>query len=486
MAKKAKQYGDIDSPTSLSDSDFQELLKRQKADPVGFTQKIKQSRLPGKQINVRSDTGAPSQAPPKVGGSSSLFTSNIMNNLPAPGTFKTKKTLASTASSGKGGGFSASELIKALTGSGQNLVEKMIANAKGGGSGGGALAGALGGANMRPESAGPPAAFGKSFDDYLAEAQGQTGVDNSIFNAREEALKSRAGLGEAEIAKIYAQLGNSMATAGSEANTRYTAAQDAAGKNAEATTAAIAAARQGTSAEQAAIAKANGMEDIAPSASQNYAATDATNSISSALASSLSQKDYLQSMGAAQGNYFEGNRAASGFRGAEAQAALRRDLQDQLSVVQEDKSRAAANAKNEANSLAAQRYAADYGQFNDQRSYLDNLDNTAYSRAQQQAESQQSYDLRMEELRGSQAQAQAEAEASAQKNMPAYAKIQSQLAQAMPEMAAGAMEIIAEAKMNGDTSADSILKKFQRAGMTPQQIRLAYQSANEYFNTYKY
>lgn len=484
MAKKAKKYGDIDSPTSLSDSDFQELLKRQKADPVAYTQKLKQSRLPGKQINVRSDTSAPA---PKVGGSSSLFTSNIMSNLPAPGTFKTKKPLASTASSGKGGGFSASELIKALTGSGQNLVEKMIANAKAGAagskSGGGALAGAIAGAGM-PTT--PPAAFGKSFDDYLAEAQGQTGVDNSIFNAREEALKSRAGIGEAEIAKIYAQLGNSMATAGSEANTRYAAAQDSAGKNAEATTAAIAAARQGTAAEQAAIAKANGMEDIAPSASQNYAATDATNSISSALASSLSQKDYLQSMGTAQGNYFEGNRAASGFRGAEAQAALRRDLQDQLSVVQEDKSRAVANAKNEANSLAAQRYAADYGQFNDQRSYLDNLDNTAYSRAQQEAESQQSYDLRMEELRGSQAQAKAEAEASAQKNMPAYAKIQAQLAQAMPEMAAGAMEIIAEAKMNGDTSADNILKKFQRAGMTPQQIRLAYQSANEYFNTYKY
>lgn len=468
MAKKAKQYGEKDS-----DSDYADLS-------TSWPQVTpKNAKVAGKKLSVRSDT---SVAAPKVGGSSSIHSGAKLFKPPvSPTTSRGHRTRGGDFGESKGN-LDVGALIKSMTNGGSNLLDKLLAGSKKSDAGG-AIAGALAGAGM---AATPPAAFGKSFDDYLAEAQGQTGVDNSIFNAREEALKSRAGLGEAEIAKIYAQLGNSMATAGSEANTRYAAAQDSAGKNAEATTAAIAAARQGTAAEQAAIAKANGMEDIAPSSSQNYAATDATNATSSALASSLSQKDYLQSMGAAQGNYFEGNRAASGFRGAEAQAALRRDLQDQLSVVQEDKSRASQNAKSEANNLAAQRYAADYGQFNDQRSYLDNLDNTAYSRAQQQAESQQSYDLRMEELRGSQAQAQAESEAAAQKSMPAYAKIQSQLAQAMPEMAAGAMEIIAEAKMNGDTSADSILKKFQRAGMTPQQIRLAYQSANEYFNTYKY
>lgn len=479
-SNKPRQYGDISSPKSLSDNDFQELLKRQKADPVGFTQQIQRSKLPGKQTAVRSDTSVRgSSISPKVGGSSSLFSSNTMSNLPPAGTYKSKSEKAGGTNK-SGSGFDLSALIKNVTGAGSNILEKLLASAKKGK--GDTVSGVLGGL----QDVAPPAAFGKSFDDYLAEAMGETSVDNSVFSAREEALKSRAGIGGAEIGKLYQQLGNSMATAGSEANARYAAAQDSAGKNAEATTAAIAAARQGTSAEQAAIAKANGMEDIAPSASQNYAATDQTNAVSSALASSLSQKDYLQSMGAAQGNYFEGNRAASGFRGAEAQAALQRDLQDQLSVVQEDKSRAQQTAKSDANSLAAQRYAADYGQFNDQRSYLDSLDNTAYSRAQQQTESQQAYDLRMEELRGSQAQAQADAEAAAQKNMPGYAKIQTQLAQAMPEIASDAMQIIAESKIDGNFDVQNLMKKFKNVGMSPSQIRLALQSANEYYNTYKY
>lgn len=469
MAKKAKQYGEKD------DSDYSSLSTQW----PGIAPKAQKAAA--KKMNVRSDTSVTTPAP-RVGGGSM---NSLFKTGPAKAPAQTR-TRGGSFGDSSSGGFSASDLIKSITGGGQNLMEKMIANAKGGGSGGGGIAGALAGMKMPGATPASPEGFGKSFDDYLAEALGETGVDNSIFNAREEALKSRAGLGEAEIAKVYQQLGNSMATAGSEANTRYTAAQDAAGKNAEATTAAIAAARQGTSAEQAAIAKANGMEDIAPSSSQNYAATDQTNAVSSALASSLSQKDYLQSMGAAQGNYFEGNRAASGFRGAEAQAALRRDLQDQLSVVQEDKSRASQNAKSEANSLAAQRYAADYGQFNDQRSYLDNLDNTAYSRAQQQAESQRSYDMQMAELQGSQAQAQSEAAAAAEKSKPAYAKIQAQLAQAMPNVAADAMQVIAEAKLNGETDTRSMLKKFEESGMSPGQIRLALQSANEYFNTYKY
>lgn len=469
--KKARQYGEKDD-SGFGLSDIPNVM-------LGTLPPIKTFHGRGKSTNVRSDTSVPV---PRIGGASAP--PNTAQKLFGTGPAKAPATRTRGGSFGDSSskGFSASDLIKSITGSGQNLLEKMLANSKNK-SGGGALAGALAGGKM-PATA--PEGFGKSFDDYLAEALGETSVDNSIFNAREEALKSRAGLGEAEIAKIYQQLGNSMATAGSEANTRYTAAQDAAGKNAEATTAAIAAARQGTSAEQAAIAKANGMEDIAPSASQNYAATDQTNAVSSALASSLSQKDYLQSMGAAQGNYFEGNRAASGFRGAEAQAALRRDLQDQLSVVQEDKSRAQQSAKSEANSLAAQRYAADYGQFNDQRSYLDSLDNTAYSRAQQQAESQRSYDMQMAELQGSRDQAQAEAAAAAEKSKPAYAKIQAQLAQAMPNVAAGAMQVIAEAKLNGETDTRSMLKKFEESGMSPSQIRLALQSANEYFNTYKY
>lgn len=335
---------------------------------------------------------------------------------------------------------------------------------------------------------GPLPEFGKSLSDYLAEAGDGSqlmGPQNALFDARQADLTKRAGLGDQALQALYAQLGNSMGQAAERESGRYAEQADVAKARADATQGNIAASRAQASDAEKAVAASLGLGDRSQSVSAQQGAIDGAMSQSATAARGLSQQELMQSLGNSQNDYFRGNEAAAGFRGAEARASLQGDLQSRLADISDARGSAQVSAAAEARSLAAQRYAADYGQFNDQRGYQDSRDQTAYDRSWQQTQAQNEMRLGQQRIQAERdtrmSEASAKYMAEQEKRTPAYARIQQQLVATMPpERASLVMEEIARARLQGADLESALGGK-----VSPSELRMALLAANEYNSSYK-
>lgn len=340
----------------------------------------------------------------------------------------------------------------------------------------------------------PLAVFGKTLDDYMAEAgDGSELVSGQLaaLDAEGKRMTDRAGVGDAKIQEIYAQLANSMGQEGQNATARYADAAQQVQANTDAASGAIKAARADATAGQSEIAKNLGMTDRAPSDAQVNQAADGAAGLSGVAVNGLSGRSLLDTLGAAQADYFQGNKAASQFRGAEARTGLQRDLQDRLGALSMDRASTLDGARQQALQLAQQRYAADYGQFNDQRSYADSVDDRAYNRGQDRYRLENDYALQQQQIEADKAASQAEFAAESQKaNQPAtFLQIQQQLAQSMPSTsAAKAVQGMAKFKSQGKGAVQKTLVDIlKEEGVTdPKELALAMGYAQEFLNQYKY
>ena len=476
---KNQPFGGINNPANpMTATQAQNFFAQQKADPIGSLQK---SKAPANLAALL--------AQPKVAASSGTRSQG--------GTFGTSSdAAASTGTRSRGGTFGKTSdkgsLLEILAGKvgafGKNALSGALEQLKASGAGAGAAEGTLPGTSGEYA---PVPTFGKTLADYLAEAgDGSSMVSGELgaIDARSQALKGQAVVSDEAIAKIYAGLQNSLSKSGEDAGARYAAAGTAAQGVQDGTAATIAAAQKNSESQQAAIRKNLGMEDIAPSAAQNYQAVDQSNAQSALAATGKSQQDYMQSLGSANQDFFTANNAAAGFRGAESRAGLQTDLTSRLAALQDERSSTLAEGSSRAQQLAMQRYQADYGQWSDQRNYSDGLSDKAYDR--NFAERQYSDDLTYR-------QQQMDAEynkqqAANQPEVPAYDKIQQQLMQAMPGQQQAvqiAMQTMATQK-NSDPKSPKYrpmsLQTFLENGLNEQQARLALQMYSEYANAYKY
>lgn len=327
--------------------------------------------------------------------------------------------------------------------------------------------------------------FGKSLQDYI-DQYGDGGSlisgEMSGISAREAALRGQAATGDSKIAEIYAQLQNSMAQEGTDSAARYAAAGQAAQTNTAGAQANIAQARNSAAGAQAEIARNLGMTDVPASNSANQATLDAANAQSELATTGKSTVDYMASLGNAQQDFYTGNKAAAGYRGAEARSALQGDLTGRLAELQDERSQLQSQAKERALALAQAMYSADYGQFNDERGYRDSREDQGYARGQDQYQMEQEYAQQNADRAASSAEFALKNQPKAQ-DAPFFQQVEQSLAQAMPqETVNAALAAMAQAKENGMNS----MGRNSLKGIDPRYHNLILQWGQEYLKNYDY
>lgn len=366
-----------------------------------------------------------------------------------------------------------------------------------GGGGAGSAFPAAGGSGSLPQ-------FGKTLQDYLDAAGDGSNLAAPLLNdidARGNALRGRASEGEAAIGKAYKYVEDSLGKAATAAEKQYADSMATAESNTQAANDQIKAARASSGAETDAIKANLGIEG--KSSAENYAAQDQADAAARNIAGGLTQKEYMQNLGNSAQDFYRQNQSAAGFRGAESKAALNRDLLDRLGILDSEKAGVKADAMIQAQQMAQQKYAADYGAFTDNRNFQASQDDSAYNRSVQQWQMEQQQrqaaagaysDQQQQDFDNSitmgrlgldtqKFQADQQANQAASLGSGGMAALNGLMSQVKSGNATDISGVILKA-LNSDQPRVSV-EDFTRIGMTPQDAVRAAITAQDMFKQYK-
>lgn len=233
-----------------------------------------------------------------------------------------------------------------------------------------------------------PQGFNRTIDDYLNEA------DSSQFSAagmadiagREQYMRQRAAESDAQLQALYASIAGQLQAQDPQIAQRYGDANAATQANTEQ---AVGMANSNALNSQSAMeqmAKNLGTEAALPIAEQQGAGLANENQATLNNLATYGQLSgqALTDAGARERTLNTSNINASRFQGATDRSNLQSQLMQYLAALQDERATVARDSMDRALSLAQSRYNADYGQFQDERNYQTNRDDTAYDRAAQQ------------------------------------------------------------------------------------------------------
>ena len=228
--------------------------------------------------------------------------------------------------------------------------------------------------------------FNKSLQDYLN--MGQYSVKEwakeqlAAHDAINNKFEHRGKIGEQAIGQIYDQLGQNIGDRGAKSIEMAQGQISAAEQRGDETLAAMQDIRNSARTNDDDLrAKILGGAVTGVSNSQQGADRDGVVQSEIQNANQNSDINLMRNNMAANQKFIDSNVTGAGYAGAEAQNALRADVNDRISTNETNRLNTIANAKNEARQAAIGHFSSDYGQFSDNRSAAMQQQQQAYQRA---------------------------------------------------------------------------------------------------------